>query len=77
MSQNAHINAFLSATNNSGGTSPQWTKLYREDAESSTNPRVYFEIEIGGKKAGKITMELFENVNPKTTANFQALYVSL
>ena len=38
-----------------------------------TNPRVFFEIEIGGKSAGKIEMELFADVVPRTAENFRAL----
>ena len=36
------------------------------------NPRVFFDISIGGKPAGRITMELFEDV-PMTAENFRAL----
>eukprot|EP00536_Pseudo-nitzschia_multiseries_P018405 jgi/Psemu1/321320/estExt_fgenesh1_pm.C_24850001 len=37
------------------------------------NPRVFFDIEIDGKKAGRIQMELFQTINPKTCENFRAL----
>ncbi|XP_075885822.1 peptidyl-prolyl cis-trans isomerase-like [Nelusetta ayraudi] len=36
-------------------------------------PRVYFEMEIGGKAAGRIVMELRSDVVPKTAENFRAL----
>jgi len=36
-------------------------------------PRVFFDISIGGKKAGKIVMELRSDVVPKTAENFRAL----
>jgi len=36
-------------------------------------PRVYFDISIDGKPAGRITMELFDDVAPKTAENFRAL----
>jgi cyclophilin family peptidyl-prolyl cis-trans isomerase len=36
-------------------------------------PSVYFEITIDGKPAGRITMELFDDVAPKTAENFRAL----
>lgn len=36
-------------------------------------PRVYFDINIDGKPAGRITMELFDDVVPKTAENFRAL----
>ncbi len=36
-------------------------------------PSVYFDISIDGKPAGRITMELFDDVVPKTAENFKAL----
>ena len=36
-------------------------------------PSVYFDIEIDGKPAGRITMDLFDDVAPKTAENFRAL----
>lgn len=37
------------------------------------NPMVGFEIDIGGRSAGMIIMELFADVVPKTAENFRAL----
>ncbi|KAI8374839.1 peptidyl-prolyl cis-trans isomerase D [Blakeslea trispora] len=37
------------------------------------NPRVYFDITIGGKPEGRIVFELFKDVVPKTAENFRAL----
>lgn len=42
-------------------------------AESKSNPRVFFDITIGGQAAGRIIMELFADVVPKTAENFRAL----
>lgn len=39
----------------------------------STNPQVFFDIQIGEGEARRITMELFSNVVPKTAENFRAL----
>jgi len=39
----------------------------------SKNPRVYFDMTIGGKPAGRIVFELFADVVPKTAENFRAL----
>jgi len=36
-------------------------------------PSVYFDIDIDGKPAGRITFELFDDVVPKTAENFRAL----
>merc|ERR1711941_135090 len=38
-----------------------------------SNPKVFFDVAIGGKPAGKIVMELFKDVVPKTAENFRAL----
>lgn len=37
------------------------------------NPRVFFEVAIGGKTIGKIYFELFADKVPKTAENFRAL----
>lgn len=39
----------------------------------SSNPLVFFDITISGKAAGRIVIELFANVVPKTCANFRHL----
>jgi hypothetical protein len=38
-----------------------------------SNPKVFFDISIGGAPAGRITFELFADVTPKTAENFRAL----
>ncbi|SPO06641.1 probable peptidyl-prolyl cis-trans isomerase (cyclophilin41) [Cephalotrichum gorgonifer] len=37
------------------------------------DPRVYFDIDIGGEPAGRITMQLYASEVPKTVENFRAL----
>jgi peptidylprolyl isomerase len=39
------------------------------------NPRVYFDVAIGGKPAGRVEMELFADTCPKTAENFLRLCV--
>lgn len=39
----------------------------------ATNPKVFFDITIGGNPAGRIVMELRADVTPKTAENFRAL----
>ncbi|KAG9405440.1 hypothetical protein AC1031_003332 [Aphanomyces cochlioides] len=38
-----------------------------------SNPRVFFDMEIGPKTAGRITFELYADKVPKTAENFRAL----
>jgi len=42
-------------------------------AVSTLYSKVFFDIAINGAPAGKITFELFDDVVPKTAANFRAL----
>ena len=53
-----------------GGSPQRLFEIPMEETSAETNPRVYFDIEIGGKKAGRIVMELFANIVPKTAENF-------
>lgn len=39
----------------------------------ATNPHVYFDIALNGELAGRITVELFKHVVPKTAENFRQL----
>jgi peptidylprolyl isomerase len=38
-----------------------------------SNPRVFFDINIGGASAGRVVFELFADVTPRTAENFRAL----
>ncbi len=38
-----------------------------------TRPRVFFDIAIGSKPAGRIAMELYSDLVPKTAENFRSL----
>lgn len=40
---------------------------------SSSNPKVFFDITIDGNKAGRVVMELFKDIVPKTAENFLQL----
>ncbi|DAA73794.1 TPA_exp: Uncharacterized protein A8136_3997 [Trichophyton benhamiae CBS 112371] len=40
---------------------------------SGVRPRVYFDIEIGGRPEGRVVFELYNDVVPKTAENFRAL----
>src|SRR5450631_4285829 len=48
------------------------SSLFAVDKDNKL-PKVYFDISIGGKKAGRIVMELRSDVVPKTAENFRAL----
>jgi peptidylprolyl isomerase len=39
----------------------------------SANPKVFFDVTVGGKAIPRITMELFANVVPLTAENFRCL----
>ncbi|GMM45124.1 peptidylprolyl isomerase [Pichia kluyveri] len=39
----------------------------------STRSKVFFDISIGGKTAGRVVFELFDDITPKTAENFKQL----
>jgi len=41
--------------------------------ETYHNPRVFFDMQIGAKRVGRLVMELFADVVPKTAENFRCL----
>merc|ERR1712072_1601376 len=47
--------------------------LTAEAGEPEVTDKVFFDIEIGGKPAGRVTIGLFSKDVPKTAANFKAL----
>merc|ERR1711933_114997 len=42
-------------------------------SETMSNPKVFFDMTLGGAPAGRIVMELRADVAPKTAENFRAL----
>lgn len=66
---------FAALTGLDGGKNPAFLIQYRDSdtVTSKDNPRVFFDIEIDGEKAGRIQMELFKTITPKTVENFRAL----
>ncbi|KAF0700461.1 Aste57867_8990 [Aphanomyces stellatus] len=44
-----------------------------DDADDESNPFVWLDITIGGEPAGRIHLQLYANVVPKTAENFRAL----
>lgn len=55
-----------------GGSLPG-KEVTLNEAKNMANPRVFFDMAIGGEEAGRIEMELFANICPKTAENFRAL----
>merc|ERR1711920_766922 len=52
---------------------PKNSKFEFREAPMASNPKVFFDMTIGGQAAGRITMELRADVAPKTAENFRAL----
>lgn len=48
-------------------------RISLDQAHKDTNPVVFFDVELDGQPAGRITFELFANVVPLTADNFRAL----
>mmetsp|Transcript_9382 Transcript_9382/g.11662 ORF Transcript_9382/g.11662 Transcript_9382/m.11662 type:complete len:302 (-) Transcript_9382:205-1110(-) len=48
-------------------------ELFRGPAAELYNPKVYFDMSIGGEPAGRIVMALRKDIAPKTVENFRSL----
>lgn len=55
------------------GSNPILHTLQNNRATIMTNPRVYLDIAIGGEPSGRIIIELFADMTPRTSEDFQAL----
>jgi hypothetical protein len=69
------ISVFMVAgiTGLDGGKRTKFAEVPLEEASNEKNPRVYFDMEVGGEKAGRVTIELFASTVPKSAENFRAL----
>jgi len=56
-----------------GGEPVRFVPVEMDKVSNAENPRVFFDMTIGGEAAGRITMELFMNLVPKTADNFRCL----
>jgi cyclophilin family peptidyl-prolyl cis-trans isomerase len=48
-------------------------RYFLSEPKSNKMSNVFFDINIGGKKAGRIVFELYDDIVPKTAQNFRAL----
>jgi len=55
------------------GGAPKGKVVTLEEASAASNPRVFFDLQIGAESAGRVEMELFATVCPKTAENFRCL----
>ncbi len=50
-----------------------FSKSLNNLVKMASRPKVFFDVAIGGKPAGRIVFELFSDVVPKTAENFRCL----
>merc|ERR1712085_73820 len=68
----APATAFVSSGTRSAGARYA-TRTFSGSSPLFANPKVYFDMDVGGKDAGRITFELRADVVPKTAENFRQL----
>merc|ERR1719246_367403 len=68
----APATAFVSSGTRSTATRYA-TRAFSGSSPLFANPKVYFDMDVGGKDVGRITFELRADVVPKTAENFRQL----
>ncbi|KAL6055646.1 Peptidyl-prolyl cis-trans isomerase 7 [Balamuthia mandrillaris] len=61
------------STSSSASTTEKNNNASSAASAQTQRPRVFFDVSIGGKKAGRIVMELYNDVVPGTAENFRVL----
>mmetsp|Transcript_9792 Transcript_9792/g.20247 ORF Transcript_9792/g.20247 Transcript_9792/m.20247 type:complete len:299 (-) Transcript_9792:2813-3709(-) len=56
-----------------GGKAAKLVKITQAEASSPQDPKVYLDISINQQKAGRVVIQLFASLVPKTSENFRAL----
>ena len=64
---------FMGLTGLDGGKPQKHQRVWLSNAKDDANPRVFLDIMIGDKTAGRIVIQLFANIVPKTAENFRLL----
>ena len=57
--------------NSGGGGDGDGTQSWHTRATVASNPIVFFDVAIGNVTVGRVKMELFADVVPKTAENFR------
>ncbi|CAK0785606.1 hypothetical protein CVIRNUC_008817 [Coccomyxa viridis] len=52
---------------------PMQEPVLKRRRRNASNPLVFFDVDIGSQRAGKVVFELFSDVVPKTAENFRQL----
>lgn len=67
--------SFLSLTSKSASAFTQHTatRAFSRSTSLFANPKVFFDMEVGGEDVGRIEFELRADVAPKTAENFRQL----
>lgn len=61
------------AANNTSLLNSSKLNIGSSSSKNNNRPKVFFDVTIGGKPAGRIVMELFTDIVPKTCENFRCL----
>jgi len=64
---------FLFRAGSGGGASASGKKVSLAEASDPSNPRVFLDIQIGDEDAGRVELELFAKIAPRTAENFRCL----